>query len=246
MPCWRRSPAWCWRSIQQQPSRQRWPRAMSISPRMNGSPSASASTWAMSSRSWRGLWRRRQPGGPSGSRGRAGRHLPVRVQPTIRSRARLPSTLSTAVKRTFKNIDKLVRVWRWSPGAVEASTAPAVLALPDKPSIAVLPFTIMSGDSEQEFFADGITEDIITELSRFRSLFVIARNSTFTFKGQAGRHQRGRPSAWCALCSRGQRAQGGQPGPRDGPADRGRQAAAISGPNVTTATLRTSLPYRTR
>ena len=88
-------------------------------------------------------------------------------------------------EETFKNIDKLVRVWRWSPGAVEASTAPAALALPDKPSIAVLPFTNMSGDSEQEFFADGITEDIITELSRFRSLFVIARNSTFTFKGQA-------------------------------------------------------------
>jgi adenylate cyclase len=58
------------------------------------------------------------------------------------------------------------------------------LSLPDKPSIAVLPFANMSGDPEQEYFTDGITEDIITELSRFHSLFVIARNSTFTYKGK--------------------------------------------------------------
>ena len=59
------------------------------------------------------------------------------------------------------------------------------LALPDKPSIAVLPFQNMSGDPEQEYFADGIVEDIITALSRFKSLFVIARNSTFTYKGKS-------------------------------------------------------------
>ena len=59
------------------------------------------------------------------------------------------------------------------------------LALPDKPSIAVLPFQNMSGDPEQEYFTDGITEDIITELSRFRSLFVIARNSSFSYKGKS-------------------------------------------------------------
>ena len=59
------------------------------------------------------------------------------------------------------------------------------LELPDKPSIAVLPFTNMSGDSEQEYFADGISEDIITELSKISKLFVVARNSTFTYKGQA-------------------------------------------------------------
>jgi TolB-like protein/Flp pilus assembly protein TadD len=57
--------------------------------------------------------------------------------------------------------------------------------IPDKPSIAVLPFDNMSGDPEQEYFSDGITEDIITELSRFRSIFVIARNSSFAFKGQS-------------------------------------------------------------
>jgi adenylate cyclase len=58
-------------------------------------------------------------------------------------------------------------------------------ALPDKPSVAVLPFTNMSGDPEQEFFADGIAEDVITALSRYPSLFVIARNSSFTYKGRA-------------------------------------------------------------
>jgi TolB-like protein len=72
-----------------------------------------------------------------------------------------------------------------------ASSAPAAEStvnpptLPDVPSIAVLPFTNMSGDAEQEHFADGISEDIITALSRFRSLFVIARNSAFTYKGRA-------------------------------------------------------------
>jgi adenylate cyclase len=64
------------------------------------------------------------------------------------------------------------------------STEPA-LALPDKPSIAVLPFENLSGDPEQEYFADGMVEEIITALSRFRWLFVIARNSSFTFKGKA-------------------------------------------------------------
>ena len=58
-------------------------------------------------------------------------------------------------------------------------------ALPDKPSIAVLPFQNMSGDPEQEYFADGLAEDIITELSRFREFAVIARNSTFFYKGKA-------------------------------------------------------------
>src|SRR5205823_316796 len=60
-----------------------------------------------------------------------------------------------------------------------------VLSLPDKPSIAVLPFQNMSGDADQEYFADGMVEDITTALSRFRWLFVIARNSSFTYKGRA-------------------------------------------------------------
>jgi TolB-like protein len=67
---------------------------------------------------------------------------------------------------------------------VPARTATTPLPLPDKPSIAVLPFDNISGDPEQEYFADGMVEEIITALSRFRQLFVIARNSTFTYKGQ--------------------------------------------------------------
>src|SRR5262249_26276061 len=67
----------------------------------------------------------------------------------------------------------------------QSAAPPAVLPLPDKPSIAVLPFANMSGDPEQEYFADGMVEEIITALSRIRWLFVIARNSSFTYKGQA-------------------------------------------------------------
>src|SRR5437764_15469695 len=62
---------------------------------------------------------------------------------------------------------------------------PAALPLPEKPSIAVLPFQNMSGDPEQEYFADGVVEDIITALSRNRAFFVISRNTTFTYKGPA-------------------------------------------------------------
>jgi adenylate cyclase len=72
-----------------------------------------------------------------------------------------------------------------APGARVGAAAPQALPLPDKPSIAVLPFANMSGDPEQEYFADGMVEEIITALSRVRWLFVIARNSSFTYKGQA-------------------------------------------------------------
>jgi TolB-like protein len=73
-----------------------------------------------------------------------------------------------------------------APDAADAVEQPRpALSLPDKPSIAVLPFTNMSGDPEQEYFADGTVEDIITALSRLRWLFVIARNSSFTYKGKA-------------------------------------------------------------
>jgi adenylate cyclase len=69
--------------------------------------------------------------------------------------------------------------------AVRLSPTACVFSLPEKPSIAVLPFQNMSGDPEQEYFADAIVEDIITALSRFRQLFVIARNSSFVYKGRA-------------------------------------------------------------
>jgi adenylate cyclase len=89
-------------------------------------------------------------------------------------------------EQALKNITRPIRAYRIATGAVSATAqeGPA-LALPDKPSIAVLPFTNMSGDPEQEYFADGMVEEIITALSRIRWLFVIARNSSFTYKGQA-------------------------------------------------------------
>jgi adenylate cyclase len=95
--------------------------------------------------------------------------------------------------QNLKNIAEPMQVWRVrldgqiaskvQPGSL-VGQAPA-LALPDKPSIAVLPFQNMSGDPEQEYFADGTVEEITTALSRFKSLFVIARNSSFTYKGRA-------------------------------------------------------------
>src|SRR5215831_6816562 len=90
-------------------------------------------------------------------------------------------------EQQLKNIAKPVRAFSvragaHSPLSERLSAAPP---LPDKPSIAVLPFENMSGDPEQEYFADGMVEDIITALSRFKALFVIARNSSFTFKGKA-------------------------------------------------------------
>jgi TolB-like protein/class 3 adenylate cyclase len=95
--------------------------------------------------------------------------------------------------QTLKNIAEPMRAWRVQLGGQSIATAQqgssasqaTVLALPDKPSIAVLPFQNMSGDPEQEYFADGMVEEIITALSRFKSLFVIARNSSFTYKGKA-------------------------------------------------------------
>jgi adenylate cyclase len=90
-------------------------------------------------------------------------------------------------QQQLKNISKPVHAYALCAGAHSAPIEKlgAALPLPDKPSIAVLPFENMSGDPEQEYFADGMVEEIITALSRFKSLFVIARNSSFTFKGKA-------------------------------------------------------------
>jgi len=92
-------------------------------------------------------------------------------------------------EKPLKNIDRPVRLYA-ARGAGEEAAAPSPeikkpLPLPDKPSIAVLPFQNMSGDAEQEYFADGMVEEITTALSRNKELFVIARNSSFTFKGKA-------------------------------------------------------------
>jgi TolB-like protein/class 3 adenylate cyclase len=114
-------------------------------------------------------------------------------------RGRLKASFTDRGSLALKNIDRPVQafevVWRaedWpaaAPAAAASSDGPAVaeepLALPDKPSLAVLPFQNMSADPEQEYFADGMAEDILTGLSRHRWLFVIARNSSFTYKGRA-------------------------------------------------------------
>src|SRR6201988_533918 len=110
-------------------------------------------------------------------------------------KSRLDLAISDLGETKLKNIAEPIRVSSLQIGnaiAVKATSlagaatpvAPA-LSLPEKPSVAVLPFQNMSGDPEQEYFADGIVEDIITALSHFKALFVIARNSSFTYKGRA-------------------------------------------------------------
>jgi TolB-like protein/class 3 adenylate cyclase/Tfp pilus assembly protein PilF len=111
---------------------------------------------------------------------------------------RVDATFEDLGNLVLKNIERPVQAfsvqWErldWQPPVtpevmIAAPGAPQVpLSLPDKPSIAVLPFQNLSGDPEQEYFVDGLVEDIITALSRFKSLFVIARNSSFTYKGKA-------------------------------------------------------------
>ena len=113
---------------------------------------------------------------------------------------RLPVEIKSLGDHSVKGFDEPVRAYSVSLRAgeripesvndaysddVEAKSSTLVLALPDKPSIAVLPFDNLSGEPDQEYFADGMTGDIITGLSRFRSLFVIARNSTFAYKDKS-------------------------------------------------------------
>jgi TolB-like protein/class 3 adenylate cyclase len=108
-------------------------------------------------------------------------------------RGKVDITFQDLGSQSLKNIAEPMRAWRIQMGnesslalPSDLSAGPAkALALPDKPSIAVLPFHNMSGDPEQDYFADGMVEDIITGLSRSKSLFVIARQSTFTYKGKA-------------------------------------------------------------
>ena len=203
MGSWSSSPASSTRCAARPRCRRRWPRAIpalppdhriefriginvgDVSSRTTTS-SATASTSRPASKAWpsraasasRLAFMRRMPR-PARPRlrghGRAGaqEHRPAR--PGIPRVATRPARAS---RRAFPHAERVERQRR------EAGEAPA-LPLPDKPSIAVLPFANMSGDPEQEYFADGMVEEIITALSRIRWLFVIARNSSFTYKGQA-------------------------------------------------------------
>jgi adenylate cyclase len=92
--------------------------------------------------------------------------------------------IKTLPRKGFRFVGQ-VREAREIASSNPADAPESALALPDKPSIAVLPFQNMSGDPEQEYFADGMVEEITTALSRFKWLFVIARNSSFTYKGKA-------------------------------------------------------------
>ena len=100
---------------------------------------------------------------------------------------RLSVTFEDCGEQQLKNIEKPIRVYNI---LLEEPESPAMLsAKQEKPSVAVLPFTNMSGDPEQEYFSDGITEDIITDLSKISGLSVIARNTSFTYKGKAVKAQ---------------------------------------------------------
>ncbi len=118
-----------------------------------------------------------EPGGVAISR---------RVHEDVRDR--LDAPFDGAGEQTLKNIARPIHVWRWSPTTQQTTSisdldsVPA--PLPARPAIAVLPFVNMSGDPEQEYFSDGLAEDIITALSHWHSFPVIARNSSFSFKGQ--------------------------------------------------------------
>src|SRR6516164_8187133 len=103
------------------------------------------------------------------------------------ARGKVEAEFADLGEQSLKNIARPLRVYRVEPaaGTKQAVTAAPALPLPDKPSIAVLPFADLSGDPDQEYFAAGMVEEIITALSRIRWLLVIARNSGFTHKGRS-------------------------------------------------------------
>ncbi|MEK6245304.1 MAG: adenylate/guanylate cyclase domain-containing protein [Pseudomonadota bacterium] len=110
----------------------------------------------------------------------------ITVSESIRTavKGKVSASFEDQGEQKVKNMESL-RVYKVKVSSPDLEAVKRTMARRDRPSIAVLPFANMSGDPEQEYFADGISEDIITELSRFHSLFVIARNSSFTYRGQA-------------------------------------------------------------
>jgi len=148
-------------------------------------------------------------------------------------RDRLAFAFEDMGEQSVKNIARPVRAYRLGPDAISALPGSAALAAPlpaasvpaetgaPRLSIVVLPFANLSNDPEQQYFADGITEDLTTDLSRIAGSFVISRNTAFTYKDKPVNAKQ--PRARRALCARRQRAALGQPGPRQCPADRCRE-----------------------
>lgn len=159
-------------------------------------------------------------------------------------RDRIGASFVDQGEQPMKNISHPVHAFKLTPAAPLSSRTPA-LRLPDRPSLAVLPFTNMSGDPEQEYFADGITEDIITDCSKISGLFVIARNSTFTFKKQnvdiqeVGRKLGVRHVLEGSVRRAGMKCASTCSSSMPNP-------AGMSGPTAMTASSRTSSWYRTR
>ena len=130
----------------------------------------------------------------------------VRVSGVVHDQVqgRLECSFEDTGEQKLKNIARPVRVYQVRDASIIGPSAPAptVLPLPDKPSIAVLPFQNMTGDPEQEYFVDGMVEEITTAISRLPWLFVIARNSSFTYKGKAVDVKQVARELGCATCSR--------------------------------------------
>ena len=133
----------------------------------------------------------------------------------------------------------------WQPTVEAASLERMAFPLPDKPSIAVLPFKNMSGEAEQEYFVDGLTDDLITDLSKISGLFVIARNSVFEFKGRDVKVHEVGGTPGRALRGRGQRAPCRRTTFASTCSSSTRRRAASFGPSATMAASATSSPSRT-
>ncbi len=183
----------------------------------------------------------------------------VCVSATVRDQigSKLPVGFIDLGEQQVKNIAQPIRAYRVrleSPlpnpppraGEGRVGGAAPALALPDKPSIAVLPFQNMSGDPEQEYFADGMVEEIITALSRIRWLFVIARNSSFTYKGQAVDVKQVGRELGVRYVLEGSVRKAGERVRITAQLIDALQPARIFGPTASTARSKTSSTFRTR
>jgi adenylate cyclase len=135
-------------------------------------------------------------------------------------KGKVGARFTSAGELTLKNIAEPVRAWRWVGEGMQARALTRASASdPELPSIAILPFANLSGDPEQDFFADGLVEDIITILSKLSGLLVIARHTSFVYKNRSVDVSHGGCRAWRALLARWQRSPDRQPDPDRGAAD---------------------------